>query len=130
MNFRGRNKVTPEFNMSSMTDIVFLLLIFFMLTSNFVTPSAVDVNIPSSNAGGAVMPKLTITISEDGKFYVNKQEVLIEQMKDELRSTLVQNQDKEIVLHAESTTPIQQIIQVMDIGHELGIKVQLAVKKD
>lgn len=122
-------KFDATFNMSSMTDIVFLLLIFFMLTSNFVTPSAVEVNVPTSNAGGAVMPKLTITISPEGKFYVNKQEVLIEQMKDELKSILTNSGDKEVVLHAEDTTPINKIIQVMDIGHELGIKVQLAVKK-
>ena len=126
---KSQLKFDPSFNMSSMTDIVFLLLIFFMLTSNFVTPSAVEVNVPTSNAGGAVMPKLTITISEEGKFYVNKQEVAIEQMKDELKSILTNSGDKEVVLHAENTTPIQKIIQVMDIGHELGIKVQLAVKK-
>jgi biopolymer transport protein ExbD len=127
---KSQLKFDPTFNMSSMTDIVFLLLIFFMLTSNFVTPSAVEVNVPTSNAGGAVMPKLTITISEAGKFYVNKQEVAIEQMKDELKSILTNSGDKEVVLHAENTTPIQKIIQVMDIGHELGIKVQLAVEKE
>ncbi len=126
---KSQLKFDPTFNMSSMTDIVFLLLIFFMLTSNFVTPSAVEVNVPTSNAGGAVMPKLTITISKEEKFYVNKQEVTIEQMEDELKSILYNSGDKEIVLHAENTTPIQKIIQVMDIGHELGIKVQLAVKK-
>lgn len=125
---KSQLKFDPAFNMSSMTDIVFLLLIFFMLTSNFVTPSAVEVNVPTSNAGGAVMPKLTITISEQGKFYVNKQEVAIEQMKDELKSILPNSGDNEVVLHAEETTPINKIIQVMDIGHELGIKVQLAVK--
>ena len=127
---KSQLKFDPTFNMSSMTDIVFLLLIFFMLTSNFVTPSAVEVNVPTSNSGGAVMPKLTITISEEGKFYVNKQEVAIEQMKDELKSILPNTGDKEVVLHAENTTPIQKIIQVMDIGHELGIKVQLAVEKE
>lgn len=126
---KSQLKFDPSFNMSSMTDIVFLLLIFFMLTSNFVTPSAVEVNVPTSNAGGAVMPKLTITISAEGKFYVNKQEVAIEQMEDELKSILYDSGDKEVVLHAEDTTPINKIIQVMDIGHELGIKVQLAVKK-
>ncbi len=126
---KSQLKFDANFNMSSMTDIVFLLLIFFMLTSNFVTPSAVEVNVPTSNAGGAVMPKLTITISEEGKFYVNKQEVTIEQMEDELKSILYDSGDKDIVLHAQDTTPIQKIIQVMDIGHKLGIKVQLAVKK-
>ena len=126
---KSQLKFDANFNMSSMTDIVFLLLIFFMLTSNFVTPSAVEVNVPTSNSGGAVMPKLTITISKEEKFYVNKQEVTIEQMKDELKSILTNSGDKEVVLHAEETTPINKIIQVMDIGHELGIKVQLAVKK-
>lgn len=123
---KSKLKLDANFNMSSMTDIVFLLLIFFMLTSNFVTPAAVEINVPTSNTGIAAMPKLTITIKEE-KFYVNKQEVTIGQMKDELKSILTNSGDREVVLHADEKTPIDKIIQVMDIGHDLGIKVQLAV---
>ena len=63
MNLRGRNKVNPNFNMSSMTDIVFLLLIFFMLTSTLVTVSAIDVLLPK--AGGKTENKVKQTVGED-----------------------------------------------------------------
>ncbi|WP_291727210.1 ExbD/TolR family protein [Bernardetia sp.] len=126
---KSQLKFDPSFNMSSMTDIVFLLLIFFMLTSNFVTPSAVDVNLPSSQLGGATMPKLNITIKDD-KFYYGSKEVTLQQLEDDLRASREQSTDKEIVLHVDKITPIQQIIQVMDVGGKIGLKVQLAVKKD
>ncbi|AFM05465.1 biopolymer transport protein [Bernardetia litoralis DSM 6794] len=126
---KSQLKFDPSFNMSSMTDIVFLLLIFFMLTSNAVTPSAVDVNLPSSKHGGTAMPKSNITIKDD-KFYYENKEVTLEQLEDDLRASRVQGTNKEIVLHADKMTPIHQIIQVMDIGADIGIKVQLAVKND
>ena len=75
MNLRGRNKVNPNFNMSSMTDIVFLLLIFFMLTSTLVSPNALKLLLPSSKAKTLEKQTISISINKDIHFYINENRV-------------------------------------------------------
>jgi biopolymer transport protein ExbD len=75
MNLRGRNKVDPTFNMSSMTDIVFLLLIFFMLTSTLVTLNAIDLILPSSSGKTENKAPIAVSVTQDGIFYINKRKV-------------------------------------------------------
>jgi outer membrane transport energization protein ExbD (TC 2.C.1.1.1) len=76
MNLRGRNKVDPTFNMSSMTDIVFLLLIFFMLTSTLVTVSAIDVVLPKAGGKTENNTSVAVTVTETAVFYIDKKKVL------------------------------------------------------
>ena len=75
MNLKGRNKVNPNFNMSSMTDIVFLLLIFFMLTSTLVSPNALKLLLPNSKAKTLEKQTISISINKDIHFYVNENRV-------------------------------------------------------
>ena len=75
MNLRGRNKVNPNFNMSSMTDIVFLLLIFFMLTSTLVSPNALKLLLPNSKAKTLEKQTISISINKDIHFYINENRV-------------------------------------------------------
>jgi len=72
MNLRGRNKVDPSFNMSSMTDIVFLLLIFFMLTSTLVTVSAIDVLLPKAGGKTENSKSVAVSINSKSQFYIDK----------------------------------------------------------
>ena len=72
MNLRNRSKISAEFNMSSMTDLVFLLLIFFMLTSTLVTSSALDVTLPQSKAQTVKKSTITVTINKDLQLSVNE----------------------------------------------------------
>ena len=100
MALTSKNKVDSGFSMSSMTDIIFLLLIFFMLTSNFITPSGLNVNLPSSKRSEIVMQKVSVTISEDLKYMVNNQEVNRNSLETVLRNEL-QNGDGEGVVKFE-----------------------------
>ena len=75
MNLRGRNKVSADFSMSSMTDIVFLLLVFFMLTSPAITPDALDLILPKAKGKSSNIQKASVSIKKDGAFYVNKERV-------------------------------------------------------
>ena len=75
MALRSRNKVSANFNMSSMTDIVFLLLIFFMLTSTLVSPNALKLLLPSSKAKTLEKQTISISITKDIDFYINEQKV-------------------------------------------------------
>ncbi len=85
MNLNSKHKVEAAFSMSSMTDIIFLLLIFFMLTASFITPSGLPVNVPSSRSSEIVMQKVGVTITEDLQYYVNDRKVSINQLEAVLR---------------------------------------------
>ena len=85
MNLRGRNKVSAEFSMSSMTDIVFLLLVFFMLTSPAITPDALDLILPKAKGKSSNVQKASVSITKDGAFYVNKERVTEYNIEKELK---------------------------------------------
>ena len=89
MNLRGRNKVNPNFNMSSMTDIVFLLLIFFMLTSTLVSPNALKLLLPSSKAKTLEKQTISISITKDIQFYINENQVAENAIEEELKSIMI-----------------------------------------
>ena len=75
MNIRGRNKVTPEFNMSSMTDIVFLLLIFFMMASTLVTTNAIDIILPKASGKTENKKSVSVSIKKDLTYYIDQKRV-------------------------------------------------------
>jgi biopolymer transport protein ExbD len=75
MNLRGRNKVSSEFSMSSMTDIVFLLLVFFMLTTPAVTPEALDLILPKAKGKSTNQQNISVSVTKEGEYYVNGDKV-------------------------------------------------------
>ncbi|MDW5290454.1 biopolymer transporter ExbD [Formosa sp. PL04] len=128
MNLRGRNKVTPEFNMSSMTDIVFLLLIFFMLASTLVTTSAIDILLPKASGTTENKQTIAISIKKDLTFYIDQKRVGESVLEYEIKNALA-NQDKPtIVLRAEQSVPVEYVVKVMDIANRNKFKVILAVR--
>lgn len=128
MNFKSKNRVNPEFSMSSMTDIIFLLLIFFMLTSNFVTPSGLPVSLPSSAASSIVMQKISVTITTDLQYSVNDKQVAYENIETELAGLLQGSAQGEgvVVLHVDKSVPVEHLVKVAGIATKLKAKVTLA----
>ena len=100
MNLKSNNKINPLFSMSSMTDIIFLLLIFFMLTASFVTPSGLPVNLPSSKSSTIVIQKVSVTITKDLKYFVNDQETLLNNLEIVLRNAIGEEEGL-VVLHCD-----------------------------
>ena len=88
MNLQTRNKVDAAFSMASMTDLIFLLLIFFMLTSSFVTPSGLPVNLPTSKASTIEVQKVSVTVTKDLQFFVNEKKVSKATLETELKNKL------------------------------------------
>ena len=127
MNIRGRNKITPEFNMSSMTDIIFLLLIFFMLTSSFITPSGLSVNLPSSETSDIVMQEVTVSVTKDLQFSVNDQLVTRDQLKSVL-TPLLEGKKGQVVLHLDKEVPVEYLVEIGGIAAGLGANVSIATK--
>ncbi|EGV42463.1 biopolymer transporter ExbD [Bizionia argentinensis JUB59] len=128
MNIRGRNKVTPEFNMSSMTDIVFLLLIFFMIASTLVTTSAIDILLPSASGKTENKKSIAVSITKDLRYYVDQKLVGESMLEGELLEALSSQEKPTLVLRAEKSVPVDNVVKVMDIANRNKIKVILAVK--
>ena len=127
MNIRGRHKVTPEFNMSSMTDIVFLLLIFFMLASTLVTTNAIDILLPKASGKTENKKSVAVSIDKDLTYFIDQKQIITQQLEPELVKSLSQEQSPTIVLRAEKSVPVDYVVKVMDIANRNKFKVILAV---
>lgn len=127
MALQSKNKVDSAFSMSSMTDIIFLLLIFFMLTSSFITPSGLPVNLPSSETTDIIMQEVTVTITKDLKFSVNDRIVSREQIKGEL-GPLLDGKKGQVVLHIDKDVPVEYLVEIGGIAAGLGANVSIATK--
>ncbi len=128
MNLRGRNKVTPEFNMSSMTDIVFLLLIFFMLASTLVTTNAIDIILPTASGKTENKQTVAVSIKKNLTYYIDEKLVGESVLESQLIALLSTEKQPTIVLRAEKSVPVENVVKVMDIANRNKFKVILAVK--
>lgn len=127
MNFRTKNKVDPAFSMASMTDLIFLLLIFFMLTSSFVTPSGLPVNLPSSKASTIEVQKVSVTVTRDLQYYVNDKKVSRAMLEGELKRLLTPGTGS-VILHIDKAVASEHLVYVAGIAASLNAKVVLATK--
>ena len=128
MNLKGRNKITPEFNMSSMTDIVFLLLIFFMIASTLAKNlDTIDVKLPQAKGKTENRNTVSLTINNHSQFYLDSKQISKSRIERELIAKLKGSSTPAIVLRAEEKVPIDQVVYVMNIANQNSIKVVLAV---
>jgi biopolymer transport protein ExbD len=126
MKLTTRNKVSPEFNMSSMTDLVFLLLIFFMLTSTLVTSSALDVVLPKSKAQTVKKATVTVTIDKDLQYSVGKNVVSEEEVEMYLLQEVANDPEAVVILRTDESVPTGNTVHVMDIAYRNKLKMVLA----
>ena len=130
MDFKTRNKITPSFNMSSMTDIVFLLLIFFMIASTLAKNlNTIDVKLPQAKGKSENRENVSVSIDSKNRFYIDGEFVSKKNVKDELITKLSKSNKRVIILRSDSKVPIKEIVYVMDIANKNSIKVVLAVKE-
>lgn len=113
--------------MASMTDLIFLLLIFFMLTSSFVTPSGLPVNLPSSKASTIEVQKVSVTLTKDLQYYVNDKRVSRAMLEGELKRVLPTGAGS-VILHIDKSVPSEHLVYVAGIATSLKAKVVLATK--
>jgi len=129
MALKSKNKVEVAFSMSSMTDIIFLLLIFFMLTSSFITPSGLPVNLPSSASSNIVMQQVSVSITPNLEYFVNDKRVSVSELESYLSAEL-QGQESVVVLHVDKTVPVEHLVRVAGIATKLKAKVSIATKPE
>ena len=128
MNLKGRNRITPEFNMSSMTDIVFLLLIFFMIASTLTKQlDTIEVKLPQAKGKTENRSAITVTINKSKRFYIDGIVVAKSSLQSKLLNILSKSDSRVIVLRAEKNVPIEEVVYVMGIANQNSIKIVLAV---
>ena len=129
MDIRGRNKVTPEFNMSSMTDIVFLLLIFFMIASTLVSAEAIDLLLPKSSSKTTQSKSVTVSVNKKIEYYVDRKKVRKSQLEREILAKVGKSKvGRTITLRVEENVAMKHAVFVMDIANKNRIKSSLAVR--
>ena len=131
MALKRRNKVNAAFSMSSMTDIVFLLLIFFMVTSTLVAPNALKLLLPQSNNQTAAKPITAISITKDIKYYINddgkQTRVAFNEIEPFLQNKFgTGNDDIFISLHTDKSVPVEEVVKIMNIARRNSYKMILA----
>ena len=127
MDLKSRNKIEVAFSMASMTDLIFLLLIFFMLTASFVTPSGLPVNLPTSKASTIEVQKVSLTVTKDLQFYVNDQRISRGGLESALKPLLT-NPAGVVVLHIDESVPTKELVYVAGIATSLNARVTIATK--
>ena len=129
MDFKTRNKITPNFNMSSMTDVVFLLLIFFMIASTLAKNlNTIDVKLPQAKGKSENRDNVSVSIDSKNRFYIDGEFVSKKNIKDELITKLSKSNKRVIILRSDNRVPIKEIVYVMDLANKNSVKVVLAVK--
>ena len=128
MSFKSQNKINPNFSMSSMTDIVFLLLIFFMLTSTLVTTNALKIELPTSSAESLKQQTVSISITDDLRFFINNEPVEEPFLESKIREYFNSIENPTLVLRAAKTIPVEYAVSVIDLAYRNNYKIVLATQ--
>jgi biopolymer transport protein ExbD len=120
MAIKSQNKISTEFSMASMSDLVFLLLIFFMLTSTLVSPNAIKLLLPSSSSKTMAKQTTTVYINDLNQFFVNEAPATDLNIQQMLIQSLIGQTEGVIVLRADRTVPIQYVVTVIDAVNQMN----------
>jgi biopolymer transport protein ExbD len=134
MAIKHRNKIDVAFSMSSMSDMVFLLLIFFMITSTLVAPNALKLLLPQSNNQTQAKPVTSISITQDLRYYINENgklvQVVFSDIEPFLKRTVHAGEETYIALHTDKSVPIEEVVKVMNIAQRNKLKLILATSPE
>ncbi len=124
MGLKKRSGIIAQFNMSSLTDIIFLLLIFFMLTSTLVAPNALNLKLPSRSSQRVVEPGDIdqVAILPSGTYFLNGRRISLEELETQLRGRVAsRTAPMSITIEPRSGTPVEHVVAIMDLAMRLDI---------
>lgn len=130
MNIRSRNKISTSFSQSSMTDLVFLLLIFFIIISTLISPYALPVELPQGKNKTKQNTKVSVTIQADETHYVNEKAVPREEIEKVLKKQLRTKEKKAIVLHVDKAVPSGTTVNILNLAKENEWQIVLATSPE
>jgi len=120
MAIKSRNKRKVEFNMASMSDLVFLLLIFFMITSTLISPNAIKLLLPNSDSKTMAKQNVTVYINDQFDYYLDKRKVEEENLTDVLAQALQSYEQGTVVLRSDKSVPVQYVVNVIDAINQIN----------
>lgn len=126
MAINSRYKVGVSFSNAGMSDIVFLLLLFFMLTSTLVQPTALKVLLPKGTTQSNARPLTTVSITQDHQYYIEDQPIALENLEAALQAKVGANPEIYISVHADRNVPLEYVVNVMNIAAKNQYKLILA----
>jgi biopolymer transport protein ExbD len=126
MAISSRNKVSVNFSSVGMTDVVFNLLIFFMLTSTLVHPNALKLLLPKGTLQTSAKPQTTVSITSDLKLYVEEQQINFEDLEGILKQKLGAKPETYIALHADKSVPFENVVRILDMAQRNNYKLIIA----
>ncbi|HOZ15196.1 MAG TPA: biopolymer transporter ExbD [Tenuifilaceae bacterium] len=128
MALKRRAKVDSSFSMASMSDLVFLLLIFFMISSTLVHPNALKLLLPQSNSQTSAKPITSVSITAERTFYLETVPVTLNQLEYLLQQKMKGEEDPTIALHVDRSVPMEEVVKVMNIAKDNKYKLILATQ--
>lgn len=133
MSLHRRTKVTPNFNMSSMTDIVFLLLIFFMITSTMLSPNAIKVLLPQGKKQTTVKAVSHVVIDKDLNIYAatgdeKERQVTLEELPTVLGAAVNDTTELFVSLYADESVPYKNVVEILNVANDNHFKMVLATR--
>ncbi len=126
MAISNRNKVGITFSNAGMSDIVFLLLLFFMLTSTLVQPTALKVLLPKGTTQSNARPMTTVSITKDHQYFIEDQPIALENLEAALQAKVGADPEIYISVHADRSVPLEYVVNVMNIAAKNQYKLILA----
>lgn len=129
MNLRKRLRHNYEPNTSSLNDIMFFLLLFFLITSTLVSPNVIKLLLPNSSSGKAVNKQtITISVSKDLRYFINSKAVSFDNIQNELSTQMIDKEEPTVILKVDKEVAVQNLVSLLDIGNKLKVKMVLATQ--
>jgi biopolymer transport protein ExbD len=130
MNIKRNKHFKPEVSTSSLNDIMFFLLLFFLIVSTLSNPNVIKLLLPSSKAAQTLSKQqVTLSVTKDKRYFIDNQQISFDQIEPILKSRIVSIQEPTIVLRFENTLSVQDVIDVLEIGTRLKVKMVMATNK-
>lgn len=127
--YKKRHKEGAEVSTESLNDIMFFLMLFFLIVSTLVNPNVIKLMLPNSKSNSSMAKQpIILSINKDKIIFVNNQQVNIEDLKSKLGEVLNLKENPTVVLRIDQTLTVQDLVNVMQIGNELKIKMVLATQ--
>lgn len=131
MKIQRKNKARPEFSLAAMTDVILLMLIFFMITSSAANQSAIDVKLPKTGAIDNNIPNpVTVSIQPDGSYFVDDNPVKKEQLEQLIVNKLTSQANKSFTIRADENTMHKDVVFAMEIAEKHKFNIAIATVKD
>lgn len=129
MNLRRKNRATSEVSTHSLNDIMFFLMLFFLIASTMANPNVVKLMLPSAKSNQAVIKKpVSVSIKKDLTYYIDTKQVSLDQLERRLQEKLMNVSDPAVVIRVDKDVPVQYLVDLLDIGNRLNIKMVLATQ--